>query len=63
MNILVQLILRSVLVVALNDGIILYIIKKRKAPITWPIIIGTILVTCIALVINIWFCLKNNGLI
>ena len=63
MSILAQLILRSILVVAINDGVILYVLKKRKTPITWPIIIGTIFVTCVALVINIWVCLYRNGLV
>lgn len=63
MSILTELIIRGVLVIALNDGIILYVIKKRSTPITTPIILGIILVTSVALVINIWYCLKKNGII
>lgn len=63
MSILTELIIRGVLVIALNDGIILYVMKKRSTPITIPIILGIILVTSAALVINIWFCLKKNAVI
>lgn len=63
MNILRELIIRSVLVVALNDAIIFYIIGRRSLKITLPIAVGIIAVTCIALVINIWYCLHRNGII
>ena len=67
MSILTELIIRGVLVIALNDGIILYVIKKRSTPITTPIILGIILgiilVTSVAFVINTWYCLKKNGII
>lgn len=63
MNILKELIIRSVLVVALNDAIIFYIIGRRSLKITLPIVVGIIAVTCIALVINIWYCLHRNGII
>ena len=62
MNILTQLIVRSILVIAINDGVILYVIKKRNTPITTPLIIGIILVTSIAMVINIWYCLNRAGI-
>lgn len=63
MNILKELIIRSVLVVAINDGIIFYIIGIRSQKITLPLAVGIIAVTCIALVINIWYCLHRNGII
>lgn len=63
MNILKDLIIRSVLVVVLNDAIIFYIIGKHSRKITFPIAVGIIAVTCIALVINIWYCLHRNGII
>lgn len=63
MNILKELIIRSVLVVALNDAIIFYIIVRRSLKITLRITIGIIAVTCIALIINIWYCLHRNGII
>lgn len=63
MSIFRELIIRGVLVIALNDGIILYVIKKRSTPITIPIILGIILVTSVALVINVWYCLHQNGII
>jgi hypothetical protein len=63
MNILTELIVRDVLVIALNDGIILYVIKKRSIPLSIPLILAIILVTSVALVINIWFCLKKNGVV
>jgi hypothetical protein len=62
MNILKELIIRGVLVVVLNDAIIFYIIGKRSLKITLPIAVGIIVVTCIALVINIWYCLYRNGI-
>jgi hypothetical protein len=63
MSIFTELIIRGVLVITLNDGIILYVIKKRSTPITIPIILGIILVTSVAFVINTWYCLKKNGII
>lgn len=63
MSILTELIVRGVLIIALNDGIILYVIKKRSIPITTPIILGMIIVTSVAYVINIWYCLKKHGII
>lgn len=63
MSLFKELIIRGVLVVALNDGAILYVIKKRSTPITVPIILGIILVTSVALVINIWYCLHRAGII
>lgn len=63
MNILRELIIRSVLVVALNDAVIFYVIGRRSLKITLPIAVGIIAVTCIALVINIWYCLHRNGII
>ena len=63
MSIFKELIIRGVLVIALNDGIILYVIKKRSTPITIPIISGIIIVTSVAFVINTWYCLHQNGII
>lgn len=63
MRIFTDLIIRGILVIVLNDGIILYVIKKRSIPITIPIILGIILVTCVAFVINTWYCPHRNGII
>ena len=63
MNVFKELIVRSVLVVAINDAIIFYIIGRRSRKITLPIAVGIIAVTCIALVINIWYCLHRNRII
>lgn len=63
MDILKDLIIRGVLVVALNDGIIFYVLNKRSQQITMPLAIGIITVTCIALVINIWYCLYRYKII
>lgn len=63
MSILKELIIRSVLVVAINDAVIFYIMDKRSRKMTLLIAIGIILITCIALVINIWYCLHRNGIV
>ena len=63
MIILKELIIRGVLVVALNDAIIFYLINKHSRKITLPLAIGIIVITCIALVINIWYCLYRNEII
>ncbi len=63
MDILKELIIRGVLVVAINDGIIFYVLKKRSQEITLPLAIGIVAVTCIALIINIWYCLYRNKII
>ena len=63
MSLLKELIIRGVLVVAINDAVILYVVTKRGIPVKAPLVAGMILVTCIALVINIWYCLHKNGII
>jgi len=63
MKILTELITRGVLVVGINDAVIFYVLNKRSQQITLPIAIGIILVTCFALVINIWYPLYLNGLL
>lgn len=63
MNVLNELILRGVLVVALNDAIIFYWINRRSRKITLLLAIEIILVTSIALIINIWYCLYRRKLI
>jgi len=63
MKILTDLIIRGILVVALNDAAIFYVLNKRSQQISLPIAIGIILVTCIALVINIWYSLHRNGIV
>jgi hypothetical protein len=63
MKILTDLIIRGVLVVAINDAVLFYVMNKRSQKITLPIAIGIILVTCIALVINIWYSLHRNGVV
>lgn len=63
MKILTELIIRGVLVVSLNDAIIFYVLNKRSQKITLPLGIGIIAITCIALVINIWYCLYRNKII
>ncbi|MBP2032791.1 hypothetical protein J2Z42_001465 [Clostridium algifaecis] len=63
MTILKELIIRGVLVVALNDAIIFYLINKHSQKITLTLAIEIIVITCIALVINIWYCLYRRGII
>ena len=63
MTVLKELIIRSVLVVAINDAVIFYVLNMRSQKITLSIAIGIILVTCIALVINIWYCLYRAKLL
>ena len=63
MSILKDLLIRGILVVALNDAVIFYVLNERSQKITLPIAIGIILVTCIALAINIWFSLHRNGIV
>jgi hypothetical protein len=63
MSMLTELIVRGILVIALNDGIILYVMKRRGQPITCPLIAAIILVTCVAFVLNTWFCLHKWGVV
>jgi hypothetical protein len=63
MNILTELIIRSILVVAINDAVIFYWLNKRSQKISWPLTIGVIFITCLALIINIWYCLYRRGLL
>jgi hypothetical protein len=62
MSILTELIIRGVLVIALSDGIILYVVKMRSIPTTIPLIVSIILITSVDFVINTWYCLNRRGI-
>jgi membrane protein YdbS with pleckstrin-like domain len=62
MSLLTELIIRVVLIIALNDGIIFYVISRRSQKMTLPLAFEIIIITIIILVINIWYCLHRRGL-
>jgi len=62
MSILTELIIRGVLIIALSDGIILYVVKMRSIPTTIPLIVSIILITSVDFVINTWYCLNRRGI-
>ena len=62
MSLLTELITRVVLIIAINDGIIFYVLSKRSQRITMPLAAAIIIITIVILVINIWYCLHRRGL-
>ena len=62
MTLLASLIIRVTLIVSITDGVIFYVISKRKSVITVPFVISVIVVTLVPLIINIWFDLNRYGI-
>ena len=44
-----------VLVVAITDSIVFYVMQRRHRQMTWPLLIATIIITIIPIVIQLWF--------
>ncbi len=63
MTLLASLIIRTVLIVAITDAVVFFVIAKRKTAITIPLVISIILVTLVPLLINIWAALNKFGII
>jgi uncharacterized membrane protein len=62
MTLLASLIIRTVLIIAITDVVIFYVIQKRKMKITVPLVLSVIVVTLIPLIINIWVALHLFGI-
>ena len=62
MTLLASLIIRTVLIIAITDAVVFYVIAKRKTTITIPLVISIILVTLVPLLINIWAALNKFGI-
>ncbi len=52
---IIRMVVLVLIIVSLNDGIAFYWIKQHPERLTVPNAIGVILVTVIALTINIWY--------
>jgi hypothetical protein len=53
--IVIRMIILVMVIVAINDGVAFYVIKKHPERLTPLNIAGLILVTVLALVLNIWY--------
>ena len=62
MTLLASLIIRTVLIIAITDAVVFFVIAKRKTAITIPLVISIILVTLVPLLINIWAALNKFGI-
>jgi hypothetical protein len=60
---LYDLIARAIIVIALTDAIIFYLISTRHAAITGELTFWVIVVTLIPLIIGIWFDLWRYGVL
>ena len=63
MSLLSELIIRIVLVIVINDGVIFYVLNRRSQIITMRLGAAIILITIIVLLINILFCLHRRGIV
>jgi hypothetical protein len=50
-----SLFLRITIIIALTDAAILGVIKWRKQPITWVLIVEIIVITLIPMYLSLWF--------
>lgn len=62
MSLTTEIIIRIVLVVSIIDTIEFYLISTHKRLITVPFAIGVIVITIIALVTNVLFCIYRSGI-
>ncbi len=62
MSLFTSLIIRVVLIVAITDLVIFYVIVRKNLAITVPFVMSVILVTLVPLVINIWYALYRFGI-
>ncbi len=54
-NVFVDLVLRTIIIIAITDAVILYKIMKKPEMVTPLFILEVIVVTIIPLVISLWF--------
>ncbi len=62
-SLLYDLTLRAIIIIALTDAIIFYVMSTRHVAITGRWIFLVIVVTLIPLLINIWFVLWRYGVL
>jgi hypothetical protein len=62
-SLLYDLTLRAIIVIALTDVIIFYVMSTRHIPITWKFTFAVIVVTLVPLLIGIWFDLWRYGVL
>ena len=62
LSLLWDLTLRAILVIAITDAVIFYVVSKRPITITWQLTLEIIVVTLVPLLIGIWFTLWRYGL-
>ena len=63
LSLLYDLTLRAIIIIALTDALIFYVMSKRHVAITWIWTFEVIVVTLIPLLINIWFVLWRYGML
>jgi hypothetical protein len=62
-SLLYDLTLRTIIIIALTDAVIFYVMSTRHIKITWQFTISVIAVTLLPLLINIWFVLWKYHLL
>ena len=62
-SLLYDLTLRAIIIIALTDTLIFYVMSARRITITWQFTTLVIAVTLVPLLINIWFVLWRYGLL
>lgn len=63
LSLLYDLTLRAIIIIALTDALIFYVISTRHITVTWKFVTLVIAVTLLPLLINIWFVLWRYGVL
>jgi hypothetical protein len=63
LSLLYDLTLRAIIIIALTDALIFYVMSKRHITITWRFTAQVIVVTLVPLLISIWFVLWRYGVL
>jgi len=63
MNLFTSLMIRLVLIIAITDAVVFYVVVHRNLAITVPFVISVILVTIVPIAINIWYVVYKSGII
>ena len=61
-SLFVDLVIRTVIIVAVTDILIFYVLKRNPALLTPFFVFEVIVVTIIPLVVNIWFVINYLGM-
>jgi hypothetical protein len=63
LSLLYDLTLRAIIIIALTDALMYYVVSVKHITVTWRFTTLVIVVTLVPLLINIWFVLWRYGVL